>query len=258
MQWQIKSYELLDSTNLEAKRIIQASDSTQDLHGIVLTAEEQSQGRGRMGRQWESPTGTGLWFSAIIQSPVRIEQASLYSFVAAVAVAEAVRQVTALPATLKWPNDILLDGKKICGILLELVPQKSGRHYLVIGIGINVNQKQQDFPPELHDKATSLAIALGNSVNRTDLLMTVLQKLQDNCSIMEQQGFAPLRDKWKTLSCVIGQMVSVQQYGKELYTGIAEDIAMDGALLVQTEDNIVPVIAGDVSIRTTDNDYDFR
>lgn len=262
MQWQILQYEMLDSTNLEAKRMIQEKkkeniQQENTLHGMVLTAEQQTGGKGRLGRPWESPKGTGLWVSAIIKPNLPMEQTSLYSFAVAVSVAEAICQETGLVVQLKWPNDVLLNNKKICGILLELMPYTKTEYYVIAGIGINVNQQKLDFPPELQEKASSIAMVLGHEVNRAALLSAVLQKLQENCALLEVQGFAPLRDKWKALSCVLGQEVSVQQQGKEIYSGVAEDISMDGALLVRTKDGIVSVTAGDVSLRAKNGGYVF-
>lgn len=254
MQWQMKHYTTLDSTNLEAKRIIQSSQadlSLNQLHGLIVAAEQQTGGKGRLGRMWVSQSGNGLWFSAVIQPKLPLEQAGLYSFAAAVSVAEAIAQETALPVKLKWPNDVLWQGKKLCGILCELVARTKTEYYIVIGIGINVNQQLQEFPPELHDKAISLAMIARAPVDGASLLSTVLQNLQNNCALLESEGFARIRDKWKTWNCVLGQAVSVQQQGKELYHGIAEDITMDGALQVRTPEGVTQVIAGDVSLRSS-------
>ena len=129
MHWNIVRFDTLDSTNLEARRMIQNQSTGQSLHGTVITAGQQTGGKGRLGRVWESPSGTGLWFTAIIQPQVPMEQASLYSFAAAVSVAEAIRQAADLQVTLKWPNDVLLNGKKLCGILLELIPYSKTEYY---------------------------------------------------------------------------------------------------------------------------------
>ena len=257
MRREIIAFDTLDSTNLEAKRMIQTHPSEQSLHGTVITAEQQTGGKGRLGRAWESPAGTGLWFTAIIQPKMPMEQASLCSFVAAVSVATAIKETLDLTVTLKWPNDILLNGKKLCGILLELIPCSKTVYYLAIGIGINVYQKEADFPAELQEKAISLAMATTEPIDRTTLLDAILQHLQNNCSLLESQGFSPIREQWKTWSTMIGQEVSVQQHGKTAYTGIAEDIAIDGALLVRTIDGLQTVTAADVSIRSKSGDYAF-
>ncbi len=257
MKWQIKSYGVLDSTNQEAKRLIQAAQLDDVLHGLVLTAEQQTNGKGRLGRTWVSPAGTGLWMTAIINAHLPLEQTSLYSFAAAVSVAEAIRQMTGLMAQLKWPNDVLIENKKVSGILLELVPRTATEYYIVIGIGINVNQQKSEFSIELQEKATSLATLSGQQEDRAELLDTVLKKLDENCALLETEGFAPLRDKWLSLSCMIGSEVSVQQQGKTLYNGIAENLAMDGTLLVRTDDGLITVLTGDVSLRSKNGEYSF-
>ncbi|MBQ3120579.1 MAG: biotin--[Peptococcaceae bacterium] len=162
-----------------------------------------------------------------------------------------------LEVTLKWPNDVLLNGKKLCGILLELIPYSKTEYYIAIGIGINVRQRKEDFPPELQEKAASLAMFSEKAIDQPALLDTILQQLKRTCTQLEAQGFAPLRDQWKAWSAIIGQEVSVQQYGNVLYTGIAEDIAMDGSLLVRTADGLQRVTAADVSLRSKDGTYGF-
>ncbi len=257
MHWQIIAFDTLDSTNLEAKRMLQDLTAEQSLHGVVITAEQQTGGKGRLGRAWVSPAGTGLWFTAMLQPKLPMEQASLLSFTAAISVAEAIQQTTGLSVKLKWPNDVLLDGRKLCGILLELIPYNKTEYYIAMGIGINMHQQKEAFPPELQDKATSIAMASEQTINRDVLLETILHQLQKNCVLLEAQGFAPIRDQWKAWSAIIGQEVSVQQYGKELYTGIAEDIAMNGCLLVRTADGLQTVTAADVSIRSKTGEYSF-
>lgn len=257
MQWQIQSYETIDSTNLEAKRKIQQSPLGASLHGTVIVAEEQTQGKGRLGRQWDSNRAEGLWFSAIRLSLLRPEQASLYSFAAAVAVAEAMNAQTGLSVQLKWPNDVLAEGKKLCGILLELVPRTKTEYDIVIGIGLNVNQKKQAFSDALQDKATSLALLTAQEWDRTHLLMSILDKLQENCELLEREGFLPLREKWKAMSNLLGRAVSVQQNGTELYSGIAEDLALDGTLLVRSNGELRAVCAADISLRTKQGEYSF-
>lgn len=258
MDWHITHFDTLDSTNLEAKRMIRTHTAAASLHGTVITAEQQTCGKGRLGRTWESPASSGLWFTAIIQPQIPMTQASLYSFATAVSVAEAIEQTTGLVAKLKWPNDILLHGKKLCGILLELVPCSPTQYYILIGIGLNVNQQQQEFADELAQKATSLAIEGGHTFARAPLLDAILHCLDANCALLAQDGFASIRTKWKAKSCIIGQEVSVQQHNREQYCGIAEDIAADGSLLVRTATGLQTVMAGDVSLRAKDGTYAFE
>lgn len=244
-------FDEIDSTNLEARRKILKGHG----NGTVIVSEMQSAGKGRLGRHWESPKGTGIWFSVILEPGVSLQETSQYSFVMAVAVAEAIRKVTGLPAELKWPNDILIDGKKVCGILLELVAELTQVQQLIVGIGVNANQEMTDFPEDVRKKATSLAVVSGETVKRTELLGTILEKIQENCILLEKKGFKEIRTKWMDLSCVIGKEVQVVKSGDVLLYGIAEGIDESGALLVQTESGTEHIIAGDVSLRAKNGEY---
>lgn len=253
-QERIFCHSEIDSTNQEARRLILQGYG----QGTVIVAEQQNAGRGRLGRHWESPGGTGIWFSVILEPAVSLQETSHYSFVTAVAVAEGIRQATGLPAQVKWPNDILIDGKKVCGVLLELVAEMTRVHQLIVGIGINANQKPADFPEEVRKKATSLAIETGHPVQRCAVLCAVLRCLEENCRLMEQQGFAAIRQKWAELSCVIGREVQVLRQGETVLYGMATGLAEDGALVVQTGNGEERIVAGDVSLRAADGSYALR
>ncbi len=238
----------VDSTNEEARRLISAGWGA----GTVVTAERQTAGKGRLGRSWQSEDGAGLWFSAILEPEVSPEYAAQYSFVAAVATAQAVRMETDLAAKVKWPNDVLLDGRKLCGILLEFVPEQS---LLIAGIGINMRQKAEDFPPDVREKATSLALAGAADVDRARLLGAVLRQLEDGCRVLAEEGFAAIRDRWMALSCVIGRQIRVQFPQGRTERGVAEGLDEDGALLLRTEGGRVRILSGDVSLRAEDGSY---
>lgn len=248
---QIFCYEEIDSTNLEARRLILQGYG----QGTVIVAKHQTAGRGRLGRHWESPAGTGIWFSVILEPKVDLQRTSQYSFVIAVAVAQGIRAATGLPAQVKWPNDILIGGKKVCGILLELVAEMRQVHQLIVGIGINANQEQRNFPEEMQMKATSLAMEQGQSVRRTEVLCAVLQAIEENYDLLEEKGFDAIRQKWMKLSCVIGREVQVVHQDKSILSGIAVGLADDGALQVRTEQGMELVTVGDVSLRAADGSY---
>lgn len=248
---EILCYGSLDSTNIEAKRLALAGKG----HGTVLLTEEQTAGKGRLGRPWVSLPGTGIWTSLILQPEMNIEQISRYSFVIAVAVAEGIRQATALPAEIKWPNDILIDGKKVCGILLELMAEENQVDYLIIGFGINANQRKADFPADVQQKATSLAIAAGHAVDRTAVLCAVLNAIQRNDQLLQTQGFAAVREKWQELSCVIGRDVVLTGAGLQPLNGTVKGIDEDGALLLQTDKGIERILSGDLSLRAVGSNY---
>ncbi len=247
----IKQYDSIDSTSLEAKRLLAHGFG----HGTVITAETQTAGKGRLGRAWDSANGTGIWFSVVLELQIALHQVSLYSFVAAVAVAEAIHHTTDLTAQVKWPNDVLLRGKKVCGILLELVAERNQPVRIIIGIGINANQQICDFPEEVQAKATSLMVETGHVIDRKQILDAVLERLSYYSQQLEQRGFAAIRDRWTELSCVSGKEVQIVQQSSTVLYGTALGLADDGALLVQTEHGIERIMAGDVSLRAADGGY---
>ena len=251
ISYTIQQYDTIDSTNLEARRLIQQGFG----HGTVVVAETQTAGKGRLGRAWESAKGSGIWFSVILEPAISLQQMRQYSFVIAVAVAEGIRQTTGLESWVKWPNDVLIRGKKVCGILLELVTERNQPVRLIAGIGINASQQMADFPEDVQAKATSLAMETGCEINRQAVLDAVLQQIDANSTRMEQEGFAAIRDVWTALSCVTGKEVQVVRQGETVLCGIAVGLAEDGSLLVETANGVEQIMAGDVSLRAADGGY---
>lgn len=249
--WMIKQYDTIDSTSLEARRLIGQGYG----HGMVISARTQTAGRGRLNRAWDSAEDAGIWFSAVLEPEVPMEQMSLYSFVAAVAVAEAIREVTGISVQLKWPNDVLAGGRKLCGILLELVAERNQPLRIIMGIGINASQQISDFPEEVQKKATSLAMETGRVIDRQQVLDAVLKKLAVYSAELEKNGFSAIKDRWTELSCIRGKGVQILQQGKPVLYGTAIGIADDGVLLIQTEQGIERIVAGDVSLRAADGGY---
>lgn len=241
----IHTFSEIGSTNNEAK----SRAAKGEPEGTVVIAESQSTGRGRLSRGWFSPPGRGIWFSLILRPPFLPYLAPQCTLMAAVAVTRALRQMTNLPCGIKWPNDILLDGKKLVGILTEMSAEMDQINYVVIGIGINVNIRADEFPPELQSIASSLQIATGHPVARTDLLCSILQEMEQLYNHSVQEGFGAVLATWRELSLTLGQVVDVYT-PEEHYSGIAIDIDNEGALLVDTEQGRQRVIAGDVSIRS--------
>ncbi len=249
--WMIKQYDTIDSTSLEARRLIHQGSG----HGTVVTAQSQTAGRGRLNRTWDSAKGAGIWFSVVLEPKVPMEQMSLYSFVAAVAVAEGICETSGLTVQVKWPNDVLVNGRKVCGILLELVAERNQPVRLIIGIGINATQQLTDFPEEVQRKATSLAMETGRAIDRQQVLEAVLRWLNVCSAQLETEGFAPVRERWQELSCINGKHIQIVRQGEALLYGTALGLADDGALLVQTETGVERVMAGDVSLRAADGSY---
>lgn len=236
-------YEHAISTNETAREL--ADRGCPD--GALVIAEEQSGGKGRLGRKWFSPYGKGIWCSIILYPPVNPSDAPPLTMLGAVAIARAIRKVVQVEAGIKWPNDILLDGKKICGILSEMNAEIERINYLVIGIGINVNV--EDFPEELEDNVTSLKIYTGQPVKRTVLLQETLRELEYLYKIWLQNGFQPILRFWKEMCVMLNQMVRVNGI-KDIVEGWAEDVDEHGNLILRLGDgSLKGLVAGDVSLQ---------
>lgn len=243
-QADILHFDVVTSTNTEAKKA--ANEGCPD--GTLIIGEEQSNGRGRMARGWFSPLGQGIWFSVVLRPPFQPYDAPKCTLLAAVAVTRAIRAVTGVDCGIKWPNDILYQGRKLVGILTEMSAEMDAINYIVIGTGINVNISESDFPPELRAIGVSLATAAGRPVERLPLLQAVLTEMDSLYAQARQEGFTAILDEWRALSVTLGQAVTVL-CGDESYAGTAVDIDADGALLVDTATGRERVLAGDVSIR---------
>lgn len=234
----------IESTNNEAKRQAAAGCA----EGTIVLAEAQVSGRGRLSRGWFSPFGRGVWLSIVLRPPFPPQEAPKCTMMAAVAVNRAIRRVTGIQSGIKWPNDILFQGKKLVGILTEMSAEMDAINHVVIGMGINVNIEQQEFPAELSDIATSLAAAAGHPISRLELLIAILEELEGVYQQAIATGFKEIFEQWRQQSITLGQAVNVIGVTNQ-FTGVAVDIDDDGALLVQTTEGVERVIAGDVSIR---------
>lgn len=218
-------------------------------HGQLVLAEAQEAGRGRRGRGWVSPPGLGLWSSLLVRPPVPAAQASGLTMLAAMAVCDAISSACALEAGIKWPNDVVLSGKKLTGILVELNADMDSIHWAVVGVGINVNHTSGDFPEDLRNKATSLAVVLGEPVDRGPLLRAYLEAFEARYQQWIAGGFSALRPDYERYSRTLGRAVRVVSLDRS-FTGTAEGMDELGALLVRREDGEVErVLAGDVSVR---------
>ena len=243
---EIRFYPTVDSTNLEAKRLAQQGAPD----GLIVVAEEQGKGRGRLERSFFSPAGKGIWFSVILRPDFLPQEAPKCTLLSAVAVAQAAEDF-GMKVGIKWPNDVLAGGKKLVGILTEMSAEMERIHYIVIGTGINVNIEAAELAPEIREKATSLSLLAGHPLDRRQLLADILQEMETLSLDVQAQGFAPVLDEWRRLSLTLGQEVRVIGVN-ETFTGRAVDIDADGALLVDTETGRRRVLAADVSIRPAD------
>ncbi|MDO8473255.1 MAG: biotin--[acetyl-CoA-carboxylase] ligase [Dehalococcoidia bacterium] len=231
------------STQQEAFRMAQGGAPA----GTVVLAEEQTGGRGRVGRSFFSPPG-GLWFSVILRPPLQPQVCLPLSLMAGVAVVESVIGLTGLPAVLKWPNDVLVGGKKVAGILAEMVAETDAVRFVILGIGVNANVPVGAFPVELQSIATSLSAESGKDVSRSRLLCTILENLDRRYADMLSLGAGSVLDAWRKCPNVLGGRVRVNSINEQVQ-GLALDLDIDGALLVRTDDGTVKrVIVGDVSM----------
>lgn len=238
---EIRYEHTLDSTNIQLRRM----GLTGAPHGSVCLCECQTAGRGRLGRSWHSPEGCGLWVSVLLRPNLRTEQAPLVTLITAMAMQRAVNTLMPVDCRIKWPNDLVLGGKKLCGILLEVSADQDGLHHIVVGTGLNVHQGA--YPPELMHQATALC-EHGEPPLRGALLARYLLELEKLTKRLECEGFRQIAREYEASSCTLGSAVRVTG-GMEL-AGVAEAIDEDGALLVREKNGtLTRVLAGDVSVR---------
>lgn len=226
----LRLYDSVGSTQNEARTWAAAGAP----HGALVLAEEQKAGRGRMGRAWHSPRGKGLWMSLVIRTGLTLEQAPQVALVTAVAVCRAIRQTTGADARLKWPNDVLVDGRKVAGILVELQASGARMQSLIAGIGISVNLGREDFPEELRMKATSLRLVTERAIDRTGLAIQTVHSLEEMIGFYLKEGFAPVASLWEALSDTLGNRVLVETPLGQV-SGIAVRLDDSGALVVRMD-----------------------
>jgi len=240
----------VDSTNNYAKKIALEGCG----EGTLIVADRQTGGRGRLGRDWISPGKKGIWMSLVLRPDIPFEEVQMVTLAASVAVVQALFEVAQIEAGIKWPNDIILDGKKVCGILVEMNMEIESINFLVLGIGLNVNQQKEDFPEELLDRATSLkmyleATGVQKLLKRSEIIAAILLKFEEIYDKVKGGAFEEILSEWKKYSVTLGREVSII-YKNEQYRGIAQDLTKDGKLIIKCEDGSVKeVFSGEVSVR---------
>ncbi len=238
----IRYFEEVSSTQEAAKRL--ANNGAEE--GVTVIAERQSSGRGRMGRSWLSPSG-GVWLSVILRPHINL-QVQRFTLLAGVAVARAIKRFYGLEAKIKWPNDILLNGKKVCGILAEVNAEMDAINYLIIGIGVNVNVDLASAEEKLLETATSIKAVLRKDAPRVGFVQVMLEELEQLYRLLSVEGFKPILSEWRDLSEMVGAWVGVT-FGEEEFEGRALDVDEDGFLIVKLGDgSLRRVVAGDVRI----------
>jgi BirA family transcriptional regulator, biotin operon repressor / biotin---[acetyl-CoA-carboxylase] ligase len=248
---EILCFDSIDSTNNLAKKI--AHEGCVD--GTVVVAEIQTAGRGRLGRSWASTAKKGIWMSIVLRPALPPEDIQVITLAAAAAVARTIRRVTGISAGIKWPNDIILDGRKVCGILTEMSSDMEQVNFIVLGIGMNVNHAAEDFPPELQLVATSLAAHAARSnpdrsmFNRCEIIRTLLEELEPLYTAINNGAVEEIIDEWRRYSVTLGRQIKASVRNSE-YIGTAVDITKDGKLVVDCNDGQRrEFISGEVMVR---------
>ena len=237
-------YAETDSTNNRIRQLA-VEGATE---GTLAVAEVQTMGRGRRGKQWSSPIGSGAWFSLLLRPDIPPAEASVLTLLGGLAVCRALEDISGMQPVIKWPNDILLNGKKLVGILTEMDCEMSQVHFVVLGIGINVNTKA--FPPELEEVATSLFLESGKTFSRKLVVQKTMERLEEYYDIfLAAGGFAPLLDEYRRRCVTLGREVTVLEEKSFLATAL--DVTPEGELLVRRSDTgeEMVIYSGEVSIR---------
>ncbi len=239
----LEYFDELDSTNTTARELAEAGAA----EGTVVIAESQRRGRGRLGRQWVSPPGRNLYLSLVLRPSLPPAAAPQITLVVGLAAAEAVREWT--PAVgIKWPNDLVSGGRKLAGILTEMSADEGRVHFVIAGIGVNLNSEPEDFPPELRPLATSLRVVSGALVDRARFVARLLHRLEVRYDQFLREGFATIAPSWEELSELTGETILVQSQGERI-EGTVLGLADDGALRVREgRDGERRIVAGDVTV----------
>ena len=233
-----------ESTNMVAFRM--AEEGAEE--GTVVVAEAQHLGKGRLGRRWESPPGVNLYCSLILRPPILPTQAAQLTFLSAVAVTRAITEMTLLQPVIKWPNDVLVGGGKVAGLLNEMSAETEKVNFIVLGIGININMRRDQFPNDLRHPATSLALETGREVSRLKFTRALLTALDDSYDAYLTSGYDTIREEWLSRFSMNGREVRVT-FQNNSQAGMVMGIDDDGALLLRLHDGRVErVLAGDVTI----------
>jgi BirA family biotin operon repressor/biotin-[acetyl-CoA-carboxylase] ligase len=235
---EVQHFDSVGSTMDEAFRLGMEGAA----EGTVVVAETQTKGRGRMGRAWASSKGKGIYFSIVLRPTCSAADAARLTLVAAVAVSEATEKVTGLQPRIKWPNDLLLNDKKVCGILTELRAEVDRAQFVIVGFGLNVNNTAAQLLPE----AISLREVKGDAVSRVALLQEILRSFEARYLAIAREGYGPAFKEWRLRSATLGRRVRFVERQKTL-EGIAVDLAEDGGLVVEfPTGELVKRMAGDI------------
>lgn len=213
-------------------------------NGTAIFAEEQTRGRGRSGHTWSCPKNKGLLVTLLLKHNISPDHLCLLTGTMAVSVTETIRETLQLPAEIKWPNDVLIEGKKTGGVLVEIEKDLKKQSIFLIGVGINVNLTEEELPPEARLPATSLAIENKAPVNRIFLAKALLQNMDKWYSILKNDHYRYITDKWREFCVTIGEQLTITEGGKE-HTGKIIDISSNGGLMMKLEDGEIKIFRGE-------------
>lgn len=217
--------------------------------GTLVVSDEQTGGRGRLGRTWHSPKGSGIWMSLILRPALPFHRTPPLTLMAAVAVVRAIHAATGLRCAIKWPNDVLYEGKKLVGILTEMQAEENRVRAVIIGIGMNVNTPSDAFPEELKETATSLKIITGKAYARAELIQAILFELESLYHLYLTEGFRAIKLMWESYSTSLGKRIRARTAHGDVVTGVAKGITDDGVLLVEGDDGRVhPIYSADIDL----------
>lgn len=232
-----------ESTNDDASAAARAGAP----EGLVVIADAQRRGRGRLGRQWVSPPGLNLYCSIVLRPALAMDQIPQLTLAAGVAAAETVEAFAGRAAAIKWPNDVQLDGRKVAGILTEMAAAAGRPVFVVVGIGVNLNAAEGDFPPELRELANSIAWATGRTVDRGRFAAHLIDALDARYESLLRHGFSSIQAAWTERDALRGRHVEVRS-ADSAFRGVARGIAPNGRLRLETETGVEEILAGDVTV----------
>lgn len=242
-------FEKTDSTNLQARALAEQGAA----EGLVVIADQQSEGKGRMGRFWVSPPRVNLYLSVLLRPAIELQNVTQITFLSAVAVAEAIEASGSFKPQLKWPNDVLLNGKKVAGLLNELNAETEQLHFLILGIGVNLNMTNDQFPSNLRAPATSLLIEGSREVSRLVFVRTLLEHIDRLYRLYLAEGFSPILQAWEKRCRMIGRKVEVDFQHSRL-VGTVKGLDEAGALMLSLANGAEErILAGDVKLLDEDN-----
>ncbi|WP_088226615.1 biotin--[acetyl-CoA-carboxylase] ligase [Desulfosporosinus sp. FKB] len=226
-------YRKVSSTN----RVAQSLARSGIIEGTIVLSSMQTSGMGRMKRKWECPAGRGILMSMIFKPEISLKLVPQLTLLCGVVAAETIRKITGCQADIKWPNDIVIGGKKVCGILAQSCFSNNELSYVVMGVGINVNQTRDQLPPDCRETSTSLKLEVGHKVSRLRLLEVFIMLWNEYYALFLKRGHSFLKPKWKAYNVTLGREVSINS-GDGLRHGLAIDISERGGLIVNFPDGL--------------------